>query len=319
MSIDEDQILPVGTKVVLEEEVETRRRRRPAGSVGVVVRAPHDEAKPYAIRFADGEEKTFHRDRIAVLKHYQRADWVMEERPVDLSQFVIFRCIVGSHAYGLETDESDIDRRGFYLPPAEEHWSLQKVPGQLEDKGTDECYWEFEKFLRLALKANPNILECLYTPIVDEANVVAQRLLDAREIFLSQLVYQTYSRYVMSQFKRLRKQREKSGDVNHRHAMHLVRLLMCGIGILEHGFVPVDVSEHRDWLLAVKRGDVDWDDVDRRRQELHEELDDAFERTDLPERPDYDRADELLIEARRWAAETDWNTETGWDDDRDSE
>ena len=39
------------------------------------------------------------------------------------------------------------------------------VPGQLENLETEECYWELEKFLVLALKANPNILECLYTPM----------------------------------------------------------------------------------------------------------------------------------------------------------
>jgi predicted nucleotidyltransferase len=29
---------------------------------------------------------------------------------------VIYRCVVGSRAYGLDHDESDIDLRGIYLP-----------------------------------------------------------------------------------------------------------------------------------------------------------------------------------------------------------
>lgn len=41
---------------------------------------------------------------------------------------LIYRCVVGSRAYGLETPESDTDRRGFFLPPAELHWSLDGVP-----------------------------------------------------------------------------------------------------------------------------------------------------------------------------------------------
>lgn len=316
MSVDEHDILPVGTKVVLEEATETRRGPRPKGSVGVVVRAPHDEAdEPYAVRFADGEETTLDRHQIAVLSHFQRPEWIRDDRPVDLSQFVIFRCVVGSQAYGLATESSDVDRRGFYLPPAEEHWSLSGVPEQLEDKDEDAVYWEYEKFLGLALEANPHILECLYTPVVEEANPVGERLVDHREIFLSELVYQTYSRYVMSQFERLRRAHEKTGEVDSDHAMHLVRLLMAGVGILERGFVPVDVSDHREWLLAVKRGEVEWHEVDRRRRELHERFDRAFEQTDLPERPDYERADELLVEARRWASETAWDEESGWSDD----
>jgi predicted nucleotidyltransferase len=49
----------------------------------------------------------------------------------DYSGFIIYRCIVGSRAYGLDIEGSDIDRRGIYLPPAELHWSIYGVPGQL--------------------------------------------------------------------------------------------------------------------------------------------------------------------------------------------
>ena len=39
-----------------------------------------------------------------------------------------FRCVVGSRAYGLHGADSDVDRRGIYLPPADLHWSLYGVP-----------------------------------------------------------------------------------------------------------------------------------------------------------------------------------------------
>ena len=81
------------------------------------------------------------------------------------------------------TDESDIDRRGIYLPPAELHWSLYGVPEQLENDDTQEAYWELQKFLVLALKANPNVLECLYTPLVEQATPLAEELLDMRSTF----------------------------------------------------------------------------------------------------------------------------------------
>jgi len=95
-----------------------------------------------------------------------------------------------------------VDRRGFYLPPAERHWSLYGVPEQLEDEAAQECYWELRKFLGMALKANPNVLECLYTPLVDLATPLAQELLGMRAIFLSRLIYQTFNGYAMSQFKK---------------------------------------------------------------------------------------------------------------------
>ncbi len=38
-----------------------------------------------------------------------------------LFQHVIYRCIIGSRAYGLDGPGSDVDRRGIYLPPADLH------------------------------------------------------------------------------------------------------------------------------------------------------------------------------------------------------
>jgi predicted nucleotidyltransferase len=67
------------------------------------------------------------------------------------------------------------------------HWSLYGVPGQLECEATQEAYWEIQKFLVLALKASPNVLECHYSPLVEKATPLAEELIGMREIFLSRL------------------------------------------------------------------------------------------------------------------------------------
>jgi hypothetical protein len=59
------------------------------------------------------------------------------------------------------------------------------------------------------------------------------------------------------------------------------------------------VDEHRDRLLAIRRGEVPWDEVESWRLSLHKEFNSAFETTKLPERPDYERANTFLIGARR--------------------
>jgi predicted nucleotidyltransferase len=99
------------------------------------------------------------------------------------------------------------------VAPAELEWSLYGVPEQLESRESEECYWELKKFMVLALKANPNILECLYTPIIEKRTPIADELLARREIFLSKLVYQTYNGYVMSQFKKLEQDLRTSGEI----------------------------------------------------------------------------------------------------------
>jgi uncharacterized protein len=83
--------------------------------------------------------------------------------------------------------------------------------------------------------------------------------------------------------------------------MHLIRLLLSGIGVLRDGFVPVKVDTHRDRLLSIRRGEVPWEDVENWRLSLHHDFNAAFETTKLPERPDYERANAFLISARRRA------------------
>jgi predicted nucleotidyltransferase len=209
--------------------------------------------------------------------------------------------VVGSRAFGLGTEESDTDRRGIYLPSADLHWSLYGVPEQLESEETQEAYWEMQKFLIMALKANPNVLECLYSPLVEFVTPLAQELLDMREAFLSQVVYQTFNGYVLSQFKRMQSDLRNQGKVKPKHVMHLIRLLLSGIHVLREGTVSVDVGYHREQLLAIKNGEMPWDDIEAWRLRLHDEFDRAFEQTNLPERPNYERVNDFLIKARRLA------------------
>jgi hypothetical protein len=306
--INSTLIVPVGTQVVTLIEVKGRAGARacPRGAVGEVVTAPQDNSHSYRVHFADGTEGALRRHEFAVRKHHQAGELLRDEDAVSdlrLYDYIIYSCVVGSRAYGLDEEGSDTDRRGIYLPPAELHWSLYGVPEQLENKDAEECYWELQKFLVLALKANPNVLECLYTPIVEKATPLALELLEMRSAFLSKLVYQTYNGYVLSQFKKLEQDLRNRGEVRWKHAMHLIRLLLEGVGVLREGVLAVRVDEHRERLLAIRRGAAPWDEVNAWRLSLHKEFDAAYASTRLPERPDYERVNAFLVHARRVSAE----------------
>jgi predicted nucleotidyltransferase len=299
-------IYSVGTQVVARKPVQgsSGRSVHPAGAVGVIVKCPQDRHHAYRVRFPDGFEGALSHDNLTLLAEYKQgsihdAEHVLAQD--GLFDRVIFRCVIGSRAYGLDDEESDTDRRGIYLPPADLQWSLFGVPEQLENDETQEAYWELQKFIVLALKANPNVLECLYTPLVETATPLAQELLDIKTIFLSRMVYQTYNGYVMSQFKKMQADIRNQGRVKWKHVMHLIRLLLSGIRVLREGFVPVRVGDYRHDLLKIKLGEMPWDEVESWRLALHRQFDGAFEQTKLPERPDYERANQLLIKARRLA------------------
>ena len=296
-------ILSPGTKVVLRASLPSHA----PGAVGVITLSPVDLHHSYRVRFNDGLEASLRREDIVVLKHFQRdpaADLPDNNLPsaeYDFKRHVIYRCVVGSRAYGLSDDASDTDYRGIYLPPADLHWSLAGVPEQIEEDATQEVYWELAKFLTLALKANPNVLECLHTPLVEVATPLARELLDMRSVFVTKLVYQTYNGYVASQFKKLSSDLRNKGAVKWKHVMHLIRLLIAGVHALRTGVIPVEVTQHRDRLLTLRRGQLPWEGADAWRLELHDEFDEAFSKTTLPDRPNYERVNAFLIKARRSA------------------
>jgi predicted nucleotidyltransferase len=304
MSHQPDNIF-AGTQIVSLIEVRGTNNSlvHPRGAVGVVTRTPTGDQDRFLVRFPDGFESSFTRAELEVLKHFKdRLPGGQPEAAFDLEQLIIYSCVVGSRAYGLETDDSDTDRRGVYLAPAELQWSLFGAPEQFEDNATQTCYWELQKFLTMALKANPNILECLYSPMAEKVTPLGKELLALRERFLSQMIFQTFNGYAMSQFKKIEQDLRNSGVIKWKHAMHLLRLLLTGAATLRTGDVPVQVGPHRDRLLAVKRGEVPWTEVDAWRKDLHRDFEHALSETKLPERPDYDAANRFLIKARREVA-----------------
>jgi uncharacterized protein len=123
-----------------------------------------------------------------------------------------------------------------------------------------------------------------------------------RGAFLSKMIYQTYNGYVMSQFRKLEQDLRNQGAFRWKHAMHLVRLLLSGVTALREGRVPVRVEEHRDRLLAIRRGETPWIEVDGWRVRLHKEFDEALASSPLPDRPDYEAVNSFLVRARRSAA-----------------
>src|SRR5215470_4146132 len=275
-----------GTQVVSLVEIRGTNNSlvHPRGAVGVVTRTPTGDQNHFLVRFPDGFEASLTREQIDILKHFK--DRLGEtgaktsttsatgsvgtpSSTFNLESFIIYRCVVGSRASGLDNDESDTDRRGIYLAPAELQWSLFGAPEQFEDNAAQSCYWELQKFLTMALKANPNILECLYSPMVEKVTTLGEELLAMRESFLSQMIFQTFNGYAMSQFKKIEQDIRNHGEVKWKHAMHLLRLLLTGAATLRQGRVPVRVEGHRERLLAVKRGETKWADVDQWRKELH--------------------------------------------------
>ncbi|GIJ73302.1 nucleotidyltransferase domain-containing protein [Virgisporangium ochraceum] len=212
---------------------------------------------------------------------------------------VIYSVVVGSRAYGLDGPDSDTDRRGVFLAPADAFWSLDPPPTHRDGPRPEELHWELARCLQLGLAANPTVLEVLWSPLVETLTPVGQQLLDRRSALLSRRVYETYGRYAKAQMGKLAATRARGEPVKWKQAMHMLRLLRAGAHVLRTGEVLVDVTAWREPLLAVRSGAVPWSSVVAEADDLHADLDRALAETPLPAEPDRATVNGFLIDVRR--------------------
>lgn len=140
----------------------------------------------------------------------------------EIESRLIMLNLAGSHAYGLATEQSDCDYRGIFIAPRNLQLGLfnieQKDNGFNEANdpgiydylnGTDTCLYEIKKFVNLALKNNPNILECFYLnpEHIKISTPFSKKLYKNREYILSKKIKHSLSGYAFSQLKRLENHR----------------------------------------------------------------------------------------------------------------
>lgn len=125
---------------------------------------------------------------------------------------------VGSHLFGTNTPDSDLDLVGIFMPSEEMVFGFQECEevdlsivakdetGRNTSEAIDRKYYEFRKFVRLAMQNNPNILHVLF---VDEKNIVAinqvgERLLTKAEIFPHKGAHHRFVKYDDGQRHKMR-------------------------------------------------------------------------------------------------------------------
>ncbi|MBD0838125.1 MULTISPECIES: DNA polymerase beta superfamily protein [unclassified Streptomyces] len=214
----------------------------------------------------------------------------------------IYACVMGSRAFGLATEGSDTDRRGVFLAPTPLFWRFDKPPTHVEGPAEEQFSWELERFCELALRANPNILECLHSPVVEYVDDTGRELLALRGAFLSRQAHDTFARYAVGQRKKLQADVRNHGAPRWKHAMHLLRLLTSARDLLRTGELTIDVGDQREPLLAVKRGEVPWPEVEARMTRLAAEAEESAHRSPLPAAPDRRRVEDFLVRVRRTSA-----------------
>jgi hypothetical protein len=219
-----------------------------------------------------------------------------------VNDHTVFSCVMGSRAFGLATEDSDTDIRGVFLAPTRLFWGFDKPPTHVEGPAAEQFSWELERFCSLALRANPNVLECLHSPLVLHIDDTGRELVALREAFLSRQAHETFVRYSVGQRKKLDADMRQYGAPRWKHAMHLLRLLASCRDLLRTGLLVIDAGDDRESLLAVRRGEVPWAEVERRMNRLAGDATAAAANSPLPDGPDVGRVQDFLVRTRRASA-----------------
>jgi hypothetical protein len=116
-------IIPVGTQVVLKRDhtvlgsVHTTSGERvfkKAGSAGEIQSVPTAHDAAYVVYFTDGYQVRAKRDGLTVLRTRAPERSLGEREIAAYEPYVVYRVIVGSHAYGLADEHSDRSLLGLY-------------------------------------------------------------------------------------------------------------------------------------------------------------------------------------------------------------
>lgn len=238
----------------------------------------------------------------------------------------ILRCEVGSTVHGLGVaGTDDRDELGICIEPPEYVIGLRhfeqyvyrtKPQGVRSEAGDlDLTIYGLRKFASLALKGNPTILLLFNVP--DEKCLVltelGRKLRELEWAFASKKAGNAFLGYMQQQRQRLMGERGQMNvkrpelieqyGYDTKYAGHILRLGYQGIEYMNTGkfSIPMPAVE-REYILRVRTGQVDFNEMMNTAGELEEELKDAIDSSILPNGPDYDTVNNFLISAymSRW-------------------
>ncbi len=168
---------------------------------------------------------------------------------------VLLSGIVGSTAYGLAHEGSDVDRLGMFAAPTEQLHGLHRPKESHVSTVPDRTLHEAAKWCRLALGGNPTAMELVWLPdeLYEVRTPLGDELIGIRTSLLSaQRVRDAYLGYATQQFRRLESRGDGSFSADTRgrtakHARHLKRLCHQGLQLYTTGHVTIRVENPQEY------------------------------------------------------------------------
>lgn len=237
-----------------------------------------------------------------------------------------FLCQMGSVAYGVSTDNSDVDVYGFCVPPKDlifphvagvipgfgtqiqrfEVWQEHHVKAPDAKTEYDFSVYSIVKFFHLCMENNPNMINALFVPrrCVLHTTALAEHVRDQRTLFLHKGSWHKFKGYAYAQLHKLRNHSNKASPKRQetiekygydtKFAYHIVRLLGEVEQIMVEG--DLDLERNREQLKSIRRGEWTLDHLETYFVEKERALEEVYSRSTLRHSPDEARIKQILME-----------------------
>lgn len=230
-----------------------------------------------------------------------------------LDQQTILLTICGSHAYGLSTENSDLDIKTIVIAPAKYHLGFQNefkvsnkpthienyrkyLPIELQNRKLDGTIFEIKEFLRQASNGNPNIYDLLFFKDGNliENNKFGNKILENRDLFVTKYLKNKFVGYASSDLKYIKENRNEPDKELYKRSMHMIRILRVCKEALSTGQVNIYRTNDREELFGIRQGFWSIDKILSYAKILNEEIEELYNTsTVIPDKPDFDKLDEL--------------------------
>ncbi len=233
---------------------------------------------------------------------------------------------MGSIAYGVSTDVSDIDVYGYAIPPKDnifphlsgeirgfgeqikpfEQYQKHHVKDISTEKEYDFCIFSIVKYFNLVMQNNPNMIDSLYVPrtCVIHSTELSEHVRESRSLFLHKGSYKKFKSYAYSQLHKARIKVPKEDSNRYddyikngystKFIYHLARLVdECEQILTTH---TLDLQRNREQLKAIRRGDWTLERAEKYFELKEKQLEEMFLKSSLQENPPEDKIKQLLLD-----------------------
>lgn len=217
--------------------------------------------------------------------------------------YEILKVLVGSRAHHLANQDSDYDWRGVFVTPTSDLLKLDSHTSQTQwiEGKQDDTSWEIGKFLFLATKCNPTILEAFLAPMNKEDTYYAYLGDELRDLFPfvwnSRGVRDAFVGYGLNQ---RRKFLDNKDNRSPKYACAYLRTLYNAWELLSTGTFSVNVEDSivYEQLKRFKSGEFTTGEVIQTCVDWEVKVNEAFDKNPSKE-ADLKQVNEFLLKVRK--------------------